>query len=156
AKAETQALDRLKPLAGRTVLFRPSNVLSPHSRAAACLRAWSFCHPLVPEHLAGCCIAGDELFSAIEQELDRREPRYAWYGVRGPDRPWRPWLRQHHGRGLGRRCLTVAATLLAFLLVGRIVGLLLRVCGGRPRSWDVDTLYPESTRELLALYNQYN
>jgi hypothetical protein len=52
--------------------------------------------------------------------------------------------------------LTVAATLLAFLLVGRIIGLFLKACARRPRPGDFDTLYPQSTRELLALYNPYN
>jgi hypothetical protein len=157
AQAEAHALDLLKPPAGRMVLFRPSNVLSPRSRAVARLRAWSFCHPLAPEGFTGCCVTGEELFAAIAQELDRPRPRSAaGYTLLGPNRPWRHRLQEHHGSGLGRRCLSAAAKLLAFLFVGRVAGLLLRACVRRPRPWDFDTLYPQSTRELLVLYNRYN
>jgi hypothetical protein len=156
AEAEARALDRLKPLAGRAVVFRPGHVLSPRSRACAGLRAWSFCHPLVAEHLTAGCVAGDDLFEAIEQELNRPRPRQAVYTLLGPNRPWRHWLREHARGGLVRRGLTAVATLLAFLLVGRIAGLLLRACLRRPRPWNFDTLYPQSTRELLALCNRYN
>jgi hypothetical protein len=157
AQAEAQALERLKPLAGRMILFRASTIRSPHSQAAARLRAWSYCHPLIPERFTGCCIAGDELFAAIEEELAKPRPRYAVaYTLLGPNRAWRAWLRDHHADGLLPRCLAAVASLLAVLFVGRIAGLFVTLCARRPHCWDFDTLYPQSTGELLALYNRYN
>jgi hypothetical protein len=160
AAAETDALRRFKHLAGRTTVLRPSPVVSPNSRASAWLRALWFCYPLLPGRLKSCCLEGDELFAAIEQELDRPQPRRgAVYTLLGPNRPWRALLRRHGPRGLVRRGLAVVATLLSLLLVGHVAAALFNACARRwrrLRRWSFDTLHPETTRELLALYNPYN
>jgi hypothetical protein len=160
AEAEADALRRFKHLAGRTTVLRPSPVRSPNSRAGAWLRALWFCYPLLPGRLKSCCIEGDELFAAIEQELDRPRPRRgAAYTLLGPNRPWRELLRESGPRGLVRRGLAVVAALLSLLLVGHVAAVLFNTLarwGRRLRRWNFDTLYPETARELLALYNPYN
>jgi hypothetical protein len=160
ADAEDRALGRFKPLAGRTTVLRPSPVLSPNSRAGGWLRALWFCYPLVPGRLQSCCIDGDELFTTIEQELNRPRPRSgAVYTLLGPNRPWRTLLRQYDPRGLVRSGLAVVAALLSLSLIGHIAAALFNTLARRSRRlrrWNFDTLYPESNRELLALYNPYN
>src|SRR5262245_11225166 len=69
AAAEARLHNRVKGSAARTVLFRPAHVLSRNSRGSAWLRALWFCYPLVPKRFQSCCVEGDELFAAIEQEL---------------------------------------------------------------------------------------
>ncbi len=158
AAVEAEAVARFKHLAGRVTVFRPGAVLSPHSRPGAWLRALWFCYPLVPGRLKGCCVDGAELFAAIEQELRRPRPRRgAVYTLLGPNRPWRTLLRDHGPRGLVRRGLFVLASLLGFLLVGHLAAALAgALTRRRPRPWNFHTLHPESTRDLLALYNPYN
>ncbi len=61
-------LRRLRNRVGRIVALRPGHILSPHSRPFALLRKLGACYPLVPRRIRGCCIEGNELFEAIEQE----------------------------------------------------------------------------------------
>lgn len=156
---EQQALARLRPLTERVVVFRPSPILSPASRAMARLRALWFLYPLVPRRFRGCCVEGDELFAAIEQELAGSRPRrQATYTLLGPNEPWRDRLRQHRV-GLLRHGLFLITMLLGMLGVGYLLGLFYRLAAWlmpRLRVWNYDTLSPESPRELLTLYNKYN
>jgi len=159
ADAEEDALDRLRSLSARCVVFRPSHILSPASRASAWLRRVGFCYPLVPGWLRGCCVEGDELFAAIESERRASGPKRRILTLLGPNRPWKDVLAQHRARGPLWACLTVVSALLALLLVGQFVGLVLSLLARRSpalRRWNVDTLRPGSLRELLALYNPYN
>ena len=57
ALVESLALAHFQHLPIRTVVFRPGPVLSPTSPAAAVLRAWGFCYPLVPARRSSCCSA---------------------------------------------------------------------------------------------------
>jgi hypothetical protein len=160
AEIEAAAVGRFKHLAGRLTILRPSPVLSPHSRATAWLSALWFCFPLLPGDLKGCCLDGEELFAAIEQELNRRRPRPgAVYTLLGPNQPWRTLLRRHGPRGLVRCGLAAVAMLLSLLLLGHLAAAVLNALARRRprlRRWNFDTLWPESTRELLALCNPYN
>jgi hypothetical protein len=158
--AEAEALRRFQHVGGQVTVLRPSPVLCPNSRASAWLRALWFCYPLLPRRLRSCCLEGDELFTAIEQELQRPRPRRgAVYTLLGANRPWRTLFRAHGPRGLVRRGLALLTTLLSLLLIGQVAAVLFNFFArrsGRLRRWNFDTLYPESTRELLALYNPYN
>jgi hypothetical protein len=158
--AEAHVLARTKGFRAHTVLFRPGFVLSNHSWASVLLRRLGCCYPLVPRRLRSCCMDGDELFAAIERE--RRMPsssRPRSFTLLGPNLPWRDLLAKHRSTGFWQACLTAVSALLALLLVGHVAalvfGLLARL---RPalRSWNFDTLRPQSLRELLELYNPYN
>jgi hypothetical protein len=160
AGAEAYALERLKALRARTALFRPSHVLSRHSRPSAWLRVLAFACPLVPKRFKSCCLDGDELFAALEQEIDDTRSRgFRAYTLLGPNQPWKNLLTENQGVGVGHHALTALAAVMSLMLVGQILGLvfdLLVRAMPRLRSWDFDTLLPSSVRELLALYNRYN
>jgi hypothetical protein len=160
ARAEAVVLERVNRLRARTLVFRPGHIVSPSSRAAASLRRFGFCTPLIPHRLRGCCVAGEELFAAIESE--RRapaSPRSHTLTLLGPNRPWRDLLRQHRSRTWLAASLTVAAFLLALTQLGRVAGLVLDLLARRRpalRRWNLHTLRPRSLAELLALYNRHN
>jgi hypothetical protein len=156
AQAESQALARFKGLPVRTVVFRPGHILSPTSRATASLRRLGFAYPLVPRRLSGCCIDGDELFAAIEQELSRPTARSKTYAVPGPRRPWRDLLRQHRPQGLLQGLLTFLLALPGLMGIGHLLCFLAARLARGPWMSEPDTLIPESPRELLALYNRYS
>jgi hypothetical protein len=159
-EVEADALARFKHLGSRITVLRPSPVLGPRSRASAWLRALWFCYPLVPTRLKSCCVDADEMFAAVCRELSRPERRGGRvYTLLGPNRPWRTLLRRHGAKGVVRRGLAVVTTLLSFLLVGHLAAALFGAFARRSqrlRRWNFDTLYPESTADLLALYNPYN
>jgi hypothetical protein len=159
-EAEARALERLQSPSTRTVVFRPSHVLSPCSRVRAWLKALWFLYPLVLRRWTSCFVDGDELFGAIEQEVSGRQPGgTALYTLLGPNRAWRDVLVGHRDGNVLRRGLAVVATVLSWLGIGWIAGALLGVWLKRMKSlhrWNFDTLRPTSTRELLALYNKYN
>ncbi|HLN28740.1 MAG TPA: hypothetical protein VK395_13430 [Gemmataceae bacterium] len=159
-EAEAEALARLGGLAKRTVIFRPSILLSPNSRAGTRLRSFWWCYPLVPRRLTGCCVDAHELFAAVDHELKARGPRgNRVYTLLGPNRPWRSLLKQNQDASLWRRCLVGAAAVLGLLGVGQLFAFIIQACARRMpllRRWSNDTLYPSSVRELLTLYNHYN
>ena len=159
AQAESYALDRLKPLHARIVLFRPSHILSPHSILSRRLRTLAFCFPVVPKALKSCCLDGHDLFEAIEQEIDAHKPRkLRIYTLLGPNRPWKARLRERRGNGLICGAMVAATTIVSLLGIGQLLGLLTDLFGKlmpEVRSWDFDTLVPASLRELLALSNRY-
>jgi hypothetical protein len=152
AEAETFVRERLVSQHTRTVVFRAGHLLSRQSRASRWLRRFSWCHPLLPTYLRSCFIEGDELFAAIESERRHgHSARSRVYTLLGPNRPWRAVLAQHQIGLFGNILLAAMCTLLAWLLIGHLVGLLMRW-----RGWTCNTLRPTSFAELLALYNKYN
>jgi hypothetical protein len=159
-EAETRVLERLRSFRDRTIIFRPSHLLSPGSRTLARIRALWFLHPLVPRHWKSCFGDGDELFGAIEQEISRQHAaKRALYTLLGPNRAWRDVLSLHKDGNALRRCLAGAATALSWLGVGWMIGILVGLVLRRWKSFrhcNFDTLHPTSTAELLALYNKYN
>jgi hypothetical protein len=122
-------------------------------------RLW-FCHSLVPSRLKGCCIEGDELFEAIDQELDRTGPRRPrTFTLLGENRPWQDRLRESKGGRLARVYAAVMNALVPLTMLRVVAGRLLEPMARRwhwCRPWHVDTLRPQSIRELLMLYNKYN
>src|SRR5262245_47152973 len=158
-RAEAYALDRFQTSGAAVSVVRPSYVVSRRSRTAATLRALAWCYPLVAKRFTGCCLAGEDLFAAIEREVGTPVPRRRTYTLLGPNRPWADVLRDNMGRGLGSRTAAGIATVLSWLFVGRLLGALLTALGKavpRLRPWNFNTLHPASARELLALYNPYN
>jgi hypothetical protein len=158
AEAEEIVLARARELAAPVVLFRPGHVLSRRTPAATRLRRLGALYPLVPRRLHGCCIDGDELFEAIDNEL-RAPGRPRVLTLLGPNRAWRDLLWEHRCRGFGSACLTVLSFVLSLLLVGHLAALAVTLLA---RYWpalrcgNVGTLRPSTLRELLALYNPYN
>jgi hypothetical protein len=158
-RAEAEALDQVQHLAARTVVFRPSHVLSRSSRARALLQALWFLHPIVPARFSTCCIDGEDLFAAIEQELNtpaiKRSSRYTLLGL---NRPWRSLLREQATTDLLRRCLAVVCAIVGLFGVAQALAVLVAACCTRIRGaspLNFRTLHPESIRELLELYNKY-
>jgi hypothetical protein len=156
-EAEAAALDRLRASGAAVTVLRPSFVVSRRSRADAVLRALAWCHPLVPRRFTGCCVDGRDLFAAIDREL--AAPRRRPVTLLGPNRPWADVLRDHLGHGFGQRTAAAVATVLSWLFVGQLLGVLFTAAARivpRLRCWSFDTLHPVSVRELLALYNPHN
>jgi hypothetical protein len=155
---EAYVLSRTKGL--RTVVFRPSFVLSPNSVAGTRLRRFGLAYPLVPRRLRSCCIDGNELFAAIERERRISGPPVARLRtLLGPNRPWRDILAEHRTPGLWSASVTAVSALLALLLIGHLAALVLFFLAFRRpslRCWNFDALRPRSFRELMALYNRYN
>jgi hypothetical protein len=69
ARVEAFVLECLWGFSGRVVVFRPGHVLSPRSRLSGLLRGAWFCFPLVSGRLRSCCVEGEELFAAIDEQL---------------------------------------------------------------------------------------
>jgi hypothetical protein len=157
---EKQVLDRVQGLGVRAVVFRAGHILSANSRCSALLRRLGCCAPLVPRHLRSCFVEGSELFAALERERQDLRPHQArFYTLLGANEPWQDLLARYRPRGLGAACLTAICTLFSLLCLGRLAGLVLDgLARRRPglRSWNFDTLRPQSMSELLALYNPYN
>jgi len=159
-EAEAEALAHLGGLASSTLIFRPSILLGPNSRASSRFRSFWWCYPLVPRRLTGCCVDANELFAAVEQELNARRPRSTRiYTLLGPNRPLRRMLKQNKDASLWQRCLVGVAALWGLLGIGQLFALIIQACARRMpllRLWSSDTLYPSSIQELLTLYNPYN
>jgi hypothetical protein len=159
AGVESVALRRLKSLAERVVVFRTGHRLTPRSRLASWLRRLAPLIALIPNNFTSCFVEGDELFEAIDRELeDDRGRKQRTFTLLGANRAWRdvvPPPRTVVGRG----CLAVARAVVAILLLGPLAGWLLSMLAKRfptLRTWNIDTLRPDSIRELLTLYNPYN
>ncbi|OAI54599.1 hypothetical protein AYO44_03395 [Planctomycetaceae bacterium SCGC AG-212-F19] len=159
AQAEADVLARLRPLADRIVVFRIAHVLSANSALTARLRRWSFLHPLLPSRFCNGIIEGDELFTAIEQELrNDGSERLAIYALLGTNHSWQTLLRKQE-RGGWQRLGAGLARGLSCLGLGAILGFLVNSAARvvpQLRRWNCGTLYPTSTRELLELYNKYS
>jgi hypothetical protein len=155
---EADVRKRLGQARARLIVFRPGHILDLRGRAL--LRTLAFCWPLVPVRFRSCWLESEELFAAIERELKEPFSRKArTYTLLGPNRSWKGLLRDHMEGRLGQRLLTVLTILLGLLLLGQFLGLLFDLAtkfASPLRSWNFDTLFPESTEELLALYNPYS
>ncbi len=159
AVVESMALAHFHNLPVRTVVFRPGRVLSPTSPTVAALHTWGFCYPLVPAHRSSCFLDGEELFTAVLQELGHATAANETYALPGPRRSWRELLRQYGRSSPLRGLLTLMLFLPGLLGIGYLIcWLLTRVAARAHRSWlcDPAILYPRSPRELLALYNKYS
>jgi hypothetical protein len=158
AQAERYVFDQLKGMQTRLAIFRPAHILSEQSTARINLRRFSFLAPLVPGRYRSCCVAGHELFAAIN-DARQGSRRRCIYALLGPNRPWKERLREHRGHGVVQTVLAVACFLVALLLVGHFAAIVLDLLARwRPslRHWNFDTLHPRSFQELLALYNPHN
>lgn len=158
AAAEAQVLARLNGMAARVVVFRVGHVVGGPSRASVWLRRLGFAYPLVPARMRSCFVADSELSVAIDAERFAA-PSRRLVALLGPNRPWRDVLREHRRPGIGSALLRGICFLLSFLLVGHFAALILDLLAlWRPslRRFNLDTLRPESTAELLALYNPHN
>jgi hypothetical protein len=177
ARAEAFLREKLKPLPARVVLLRPSHVLSRHSRLGVLLRDAWFWFALLPAHLQGCCIDGEELFTAIDQELGRRpekgtgllefrspvpfsgQRRQSVYTLLGSNLSWQDRLLENYQGGLACVCVALAQLLPPLALVRQVVGMAFDVVARRARALQplhLQTLRPRSFGELLTLYNRYN
>ena len=158
AEAEGYVLDQLKDTKTRVAIFRPSHILSEHSTASINLHRFSFLAPLVPGRYRSCCVAGHELFAAINDA--RQGSRWRrFYTLLGTNRPWKERLREHRGDGVVQKFLAFVCFVFALLLVGHFAAIVFDLLvRWRPslRHWNFDTLQPRSFQELLALYNPYN
>jgi hypothetical protein len=158
-ETEAQALDMVAGLGERTVVFRPGQLTSQHSRAGRWLRRFGFSYPLVPRSLRSCFLDEIDLFTAIDKERQRQAgPRRRTFTLLGPNRPWRDVLAERRA-GLLAIPLTIVSAGLALLLLGHVAALILRLATRwRPalRRWNFDTMWPKSLRELLELVNPYN
>src|SRR5262249_36126587 len=89
ARAEADALARLKPSGADVAVIRPGRVLSQTARTGAVLRTFAFLAPLVPRRLTSCFLDGDELFAALDRELSGPRSRFVrTHTLLGPNRPW--------------------------------------------------------------------
>lgn len=159
-QAEEWAIARWRGFPGRVVVFRPGPIHSSCSRLSDRLRKLRFLASVVPERFKSCCVEGDELFAAIEQELtspDSRKRRT--FTLLGSNRPWKDLLARESRERPLPVFVRLAALLLRVLLLGQLAGLILDCFARwlpRLRAWNFDSLRPNSVRELLALYNKYN
>jgi hypothetical protein len=159
-RAETFVLRSLEGLPARVVVFRPSHVVSPHSRLGTLLRTSWFWFPLLPGRFQCCCVEGDELFAAIDRELQRPGgPRRRTYTLLGANRPWQERFLENKQGPLGRAYEAITKVLPQLTVLRHTLGMLLGPFARRSRRFRpyfVETLRPGSINELLSLYNPYN
>jgi hypothetical protein len=159
-RAETAALQMLNRLGSPIVIVRPSHVLSPKSWLNRALRfAWVLL-PIVPQSLRSCSVGSEEVFQLMETEASRPSPgRCRAYTLLGANLPWRARLIEHAPPACARVLLLLAKLLVPLALFRFMLGWLFSLVAARtPRikAWHLQTLYPRTRRELLALYNPYN
>ncbi|HEY7329828.1 MAG TPA: hypothetical protein VH592_19495, partial [Gemmataceae bacterium] len=159
ARTEEWAINQLRGFQGRVIVFRPGPINSSCSRLSACLWKLRFLASVVPGRFRSCCVEGEELFAAIEQELklsDSRKRRT--FTLLGPNQPWKDLLARKSTEHPLPAFVRLAALLLRLMLLGQFAGLLFDFAQWFPGlwAWNFDTLSPNSVRELLALYNKYN
>ncbi len=160
ACCEAVFLDQLRDLPARVSVLRPAHVLSRHSRLGTFLRDSWFWFPFLPNQLQGCCVEGDELFAAIDQELagpgSRRGPTYTLLGA---NQPWRDRCLHTPKRPWARIYMALASALPPLAIFRHLAGLIVKLIAARSRqfgAWHLETLRPRSLGELLSLYNKYN
>jgi hypothetical protein len=159
-RIEEWAVNQLRGFRGRVVVFRPGFINSPCSRLSERLRKLRILASVVPGRFQSCCVEGDELFAAIEQELKRPDSRKRrTFTLLGSNQPWKDLLARKSAEKPPPVFARLAALLLRLLLLGQLAGLLFDFFTRwfpELRVWNFDTLRPHSVRELLALYNKYN
>lgn len=159
-RVENCILNRLQKSSDRIVVFRPGHILSPQSRINQRLRRYRILASATPTGFNTCCVDGGELFSAIEKELaDKCGRRRRTYTLLGENTSWKTLLSRaqftHPPHLVGK----LIGIILRFCLLGQLLGLFLNLfvkCFPSRRYWNVETLRPKSTQELLAIYNKYN
>jgi hypothetical protein len=158
--AEAEVLGHFRSLPARIAVFRPGPILSPNAPMTARLASLWYCHPLVPRNWTGCFLDGEELFTAIEAELNQRQAKKSVeFTLLGCNRAWRTVLKEHKRDGFIQSVLATFAAflqLLGFTWFAAPILLVLTKWLPALRRWNLKTLHPSSTRELLALYNKYN
>jgi hypothetical protein len=159
-RAEEVAANRFRGFPGRVVVFRPGPINSPRSNFSEGLRRLRFLAAVVPERFKTCCVEGDELFGAIEKELQSPDSRKRrTFTLLGPNESWKELLArksmEHPVPGLIRLVVRLLGLLLLGQLAGLVFDILARWFSGL-RVLNFDTLRPNSVRELLSLYNKYN
>ena len=159
ARAEEFVRHCFKDSKARVVVFRPGHILSPNSRLNAVLKWLWFVAPVVPDSFTSCCVDGEELFAAVEQELAKPDPgKRRTYTLLGRNRPWKTLSQETSNRPPGIFARVISA-LLRLSLIGPLCAMwfdLFAKAFPSLRPWNVDTMRPQSMRELLALYNPYN
>jgi hypothetical protein len=114
----------------------------------------------VPRRAQGCCIESEELFAAIDQELDGSDPRARrTYTLLGPNKPWQSRLRENHPSRLARAYAALTRVLFPLTIFRAVLGLLFDFCARRSPSlqlWHLNTIRPRSIQEVMTLYNKYN
>jgi hypothetical protein len=159
AQAEELVRACFRKSPSKVVVFRPGHVLSPSSRVTGRLKACRFLAPLVPDRFTTCCVDGEELFAAVEQELAKPAPgKRRTYALLGHNRSLKSLMQRATPSPAGA-FTRLAAALLRLALIAPMCGLLFDLLAKAfpcLRAWDVNTLRPQNIEELLALYNPYN
>lgn len=161
-ESEAFVMGRTRALGLRTVVLRPSQVISGRSCVGATLRRFGAAYPLVPRRLRTSFIAGNDLFAAIEKE---RRACAASQSVRarritllGPNRPWKDVLKEQRSRSFIALPVTAFSAIVSLLCLGHVAALIAGLLFKRQPAWrsaNFDTLVPRSFEGLLALYNPY-
>ncbi|HWB07631.1 MAG TPA: DNA-binding protein [Pirellulales bacterium] len=159
--AERSISERLhRATTARVTILRPGNVVGVGSPLETRLRWLGALYPLVPSRLRSCFLDVEELLGVIDNVTGANQARRRRViSILGPNRALRDVLAQRRPSGTFSWLVTFVAQVLAWLCVGRLLGLAFSVAARmhRPlRCWQFDTLTPASTDELLALYNPYN
>jgi hypothetical protein len=159
--AERSIIERLcQATSASVIILRPGNVLSHGCRLRSVIKRLAPLYPTVPRGLRSCFLDTHELFAAIDDVMSRKsQPRVRVVTILGPNRPVQEVLAEHVSPGRITQLVVLLAKLLAWLCLGRLIGLAFRLAAHihRPwRRWQFDTLSPTSTAELLSLFNPYN
>jgi hypothetical protein len=157
---EESLVNRLKGSPAPLTVFRPAHLLTPRSRLNAALRRFRFLAPVVPARFSAGCVEGEELFAALDRELESsRAGKRRTYTLLGANTSWKDLLARKSSEQPAGLFGRMAAAILQLCLMGHIVGLLFDIlakCFPALRAYSFDTLHPASIPELLALYNKYN
>src|SRR5262249_7167538 len=154
ARCEAALLAQLRGLPAAVSILRPAHVLSRNSRLAAFLKDSSCWLPLLPNRLQGCCVGGEELFAAIDQELAAPGPRRGRvYTLLGQNRPWRDYFRNYRQGPLARAYVALTAALPPLALFRRLarpVGRAITSPGPPVPARPVETVVPRPLPGPLA------
>ncbi len=151
---------RFQNIGAHVVVLRKGHVTDSDRGAPAAWGRFAAWHPLIPPGMTSVFLSRNELAAAIDW-ISQTKPgrRHRNLTLLGRRRLVRDVLAESVEPGLMASCILALAHVLSWLQVGRIAGLVfLAVARFRPAlaCWQVSTLYPGTTSELLSLYNPLN
>jgi hypothetical protein len=160
AESEFFAVTRATETNARVCVFRAASFLSRHSQTFARLRRFGCFYPLIPPWIRGCCVTGENVFAAMENERLAHGARHVRrFTLLGPRVPWRYLLKTHRSRSFFCTCITLISSVLGLVQIGTCTIALLMLYGKRHAWWRLlnpGILRPCSFSELLTLYNKYS
>ena len=140
----------------RVTILRTGHLLNSTVASRKRMQRLAPIYPLLTKRWKSCFLDSEELFATICELFEKTYwPRSRVITLLGRNRLLRDVLREHELPGAFRNFVCAFASVARAFGIGSLLGWAASFKKSY-RIWQCQTLQPESTRELLALYNPYN